>query len=137
MPSHCSTVSFLWSRDRGDTVHQKPGISREPSPDYSERLWPWLLTREFLEALPDAALADVASVIRRFHDAVSTFTEFGVHVWSDRGADPVGPNQILCHNDLGPWNLIGGEGRWMARLDEAADSRWRRGRLRRVCRECA
>jgi hypothetical protein len=63
---------------------------------------------------PDAALAEVASVIRRFHDAASSFTESRTHVWSDRGSDPAGPNEILCHNDLAPWNLVrGSEGRWV------------------------
>jgi hypothetical protein len=62
----------------------------------------------------DAALAEVASVIRRFHDAASSFTESHAHDWSDRGSDPVGPKEILCHNDLAPWNLVRStEGRWV------------------------
>ena len=33
--------------------------------------------------------------------------------WSDRGADPRGPAEILCHNDLGPWNLVhASDGSW-------------------------
>jgi hypothetical protein len=62
----------------------------------------------------DAALAEVASVIRRFHDAASSFTESRAYVWSDRGSDPAGPNEILCHNDLAPWNLVRSiDGRWV------------------------
>lgn len=62
----------------------------------------------------DAALAEVASVIRRFHDAASSFTESRTYVWSDRGSDPAGPDEILCHNDLAPWNLVrSSEGRWV------------------------
>jgi Phosphotransferase enzyme family len=62
----------------------------------------------------DAALAEVASVIRRFHDAASSFTESRGYVWSDRGSDPAGPKEILCHNDLAPWNLVcSSEGRWV------------------------
>jgi thiamine kinase-like enzyme len=62
----------------------------------------------------DAALAEVASVIRRFHDAASSFTESRAYVWSDRGSDPAGRNEILCHNDLAPWNLVrSSEGRWV------------------------
>ncbi len=62
----------------------------------------------------DAALGEVASVIRHFHDATSSFTESRAHAWSDRGSDPTGSNEILCHNDLAPWNLVrSSEGRWV------------------------
>jgi hypothetical protein len=62
----------------------------------------------------DAALAEVASVIRRFHDAASSFIGSRAYVWSDRGSDPAGPNEILCHNDLAPWNLVrSSDGRWV------------------------
>jgi hypothetical protein len=62
---------------------------------------------------PDAALAEVVAVIRGFHDAVETFTDWDRFAWSDRGRDPCGPWEILCHNDLAPWNLIHREdGSW-------------------------
>jgi Phosphotransferase enzyme family len=62
----------------------------------------------------DAALAEVVSVIRHFHDAASSFPESRAHAWSDRGSDPTGSNEILCHNDLAPWNLVrSSEGRWV------------------------
>jgi Ser/Thr protein kinase RdoA (MazF antagonist) len=62
----------------------------------------------------DAALGEVASVIRHFHDAASRFTEADGHDWSDRGSDPAGPKEIVCHNDLAPWNLVrSSEGRWV------------------------
>jgi aminoglycoside phosphotransferase (APT) family kinase protein len=33
--------------------------------------------------------------------------------WSDVAADPDGPNEILCHNDLAPWNLVArSDGDW-------------------------
>jgi phosphotransferase family enzyme len=61
----------------------------------------------------DAALAEVVASIRRFHDAVESFIDSGRFAWSDRGGDPSGPHEILCHNDLAPWNLIHGrDGRW-------------------------
>jgi hypothetical protein len=60
----------------------------------------------------DEALAQVAASIRRYHDAIAEFT-FDRFAWSDRGADPRGPYEVLCHNDLAPWNLVHGEtGRW-------------------------
>jgi phosphotransferase family enzyme len=55
--------------------------------------------------VPDQALAQVVGTIRRFHDAVSGFVAERF-VWSDRGADPSGAAEILCHNDLAPWNLV-------------------------------
>jgi hypothetical protein len=61
----------------------------------------------------DVALAEVAGLVRRFHDAVAGFPLGGEHTWSDRGSDPSGPHELLCHNDLAPWNLVhGGEGSW-------------------------
>jgi hypothetical protein len=55
---------------------------------------------------PDAALAEVAATIRAFHDAVAGCPWLGDVAWSSRGADPRGPAEILCHNDLAPWNLV-------------------------------
>jgi hypothetical protein len=63
---------------------------------------------------PDEALAEVAVTIRRFHDAVSGFGAGERFAWSDRGGDPSGATEILCHNDLAPWNLIRATGdRWV------------------------
>lgn len=61
----------------------------------------------------EVALAGVVASIRRFHDAVESFVDPGRFAWSDRGGDPSGSQEILCHNDLAPWNLIHGrDGRW-------------------------
>jgi len=54
----------------------------------------------------DQALAEVSGVIRRYHDAVADFRSLDRQTWSDRGSDPHGPNEVLCHNDLAPWNLV-------------------------------
>jgi hypothetical protein len=56
----------------------------------------------------DDALGEVAASIRRYHDAAAGF-DFDRFVWSDRGADPRGPSELVCHNDLAPWNLVHGE----------------------------
>src|SRR5215472_5534680 len=60
--------------------------------------------RHLLES--DQALAQVAATIRRFHDAVSGFSAGERFAWSERGGDPSGATEILCHNDLAPWNLL-------------------------------
>src|SRR3972149_11350486 len=60
----------------------------------------------------DEALAEVAASIRRYHDAIADFS-FDGFAWADRGADPRGAHEVLCHNDLAPWNLVCGEtGGW-------------------------
>lgn len=61
----------------------------------------------------EGALANVAATIRLFHDAVGTFVGVERFAWSDRGSDPSGSTEILCHNDLAAWNLI-----------QARDERW-------------
>ena len=58
----------------------------------------------------DAALAEVAGLIRRYHDLAATFVAPEGAEWWDLAADPAGPNELLCHNDLAPWNLVRGEG---------------------------
>ena len=64
--------------------------------------------------VPDAALAEVVALIRRFHDAVESFADPERFEWSDRGGDPCGPHEIVCHNDLAPWNLVHTpDGRWV------------------------
>jgi hypothetical protein len=55
---------------------------------------------------PDEALTQVAVTIRSFHDAVGDFVAAERFEWSDRGGDPSGASEILCHNDLAPWNLV-------------------------------
>jgi hypothetical protein len=56
--------------------------------------------------LPDAALTGVVTLIRRFHIAVESFDGVTRFAWDDRGGDPSGSREIVCHNDLAPWNLI-------------------------------
>lgn len=60
----------------------------------------------------DEALFEVARLIRSFHDAATGF-DWRPHEWSDRGADGLPGGEILCHNDLAPWNLVRRpDGRW-------------------------
>lgn len=66
---------------------------------------------ELLES--DHALAEVARLIRRYHDVVATFVPPPSAEWWDLAADPSGAKELVCHNDLAPWNLIrGGDGSW-------------------------
>jgi len=62
---------------------------------------------------PDAALAEIARLIRRYHDVVATFAAPDEAQWWDLSADPSGTNEVVCHNDLAPWNLVRGvDGTW-------------------------
>ncbi len=63
---------------------------------------------ELLES--DEALAEVAQLIRRYHDAAAAFTLPVDAQWWDLAADPTGAAEVICHNDLAPWNLVRGSG---------------------------
>ena len=64
--------------------------------------------------MTDEGLATVARLIRTFHNAVSDFYPADEYAWSDRGSDGHLVGELLCHNDLAPWNLVHTpEGKWV------------------------
>jgi Ser/Thr protein kinase RdoA (MazF antagonist) len=66
---------------------------------------------ELLES--DQALAEIAQLIRRYHDVAAAFVPPAEAQWWDLAADPTGTNELVCHNDLAPWNLVrGSNGDW-------------------------
>jgi aminoglycoside phosphotransferase (APT) family kinase protein len=64
----------------------------------------------------DAALASVGSLLRRYHEAVRTFSPPARAPWSDELADPDG-GPIVCHNDVCPENVVFRAGAAVALLD--------------------
>jgi hypothetical protein len=65
----------------------------------------------------DAALASVARLMRRFHDAAAGAYPPGPDdTWSDEMADPVG-GTIVCHNDVCLENVVFRDGEAVALLD--------------------
>jgi Ser/Thr protein kinase RdoA (MazF antagonist) len=63
------------------------------------------------ELLSEAELARVGRLIRRFHDAARSFVppvgaEWGTLIRPDR-------EEMICHHDLSPWNLVRNEERWV------------------------
>jgi hypothetical protein len=54
----------------------------------------------------DEDLAEVFRCIARLHEALRDFPIPSNASWHTVGADPRGPAELLCHNDLGPWNLV-------------------------------
>jgi Phosphotransferase enzyme family len=67
-------------------------------------------------SLTDEALASVGKLLRRYHDAVSSFAPPPDLSWSGELADPSG-GPIVCHNDLCPENVVFGNGKAIALLD--------------------
>jgi hypothetical protein len=53
----------------------------------------------------DEALAAVAKLIRRYHDATEGFDPDGFE-WNPLAPDRSGTHEVMCHNDLAAWNLV-------------------------------
>ncbi len=51
-------------------------------------------------------------LIREYHTAVATFAVPPDVRWHADGRDPTGVCEVVCHNDLAPWNLILGDRDW-------------------------
>ena len=54
-------------------------------------------------------LADVGRLVREYHDAVQSFAPPEGAVWNV--AIKPDREELVCHNDLAPWNLVRGAGR--------------------------
>ncbi|MFS0713160.1 phosphotransferase [Microbacterium sp. 2P01SA-2] len=52
----------------------------------------------------------VGALVRRIHDAAATFVAPEGAIWETAIAAP--GDELVCHNDLAPWNLVLGE-RWV------------------------
>jgi hypothetical protein len=63
----------------------------------------------------DTALASIARLLRRLHDAAGGFDPQGL-TWDDSLADPAG-GTLVCHNDVCPENVVFRDGIAVALLD--------------------
>jgi Phosphotransferase enzyme family len=79
------------------------GAGAEPQP------WPaW--------ARSDDALAQMGDLLRRLHEAVGSFRSPAGAVWRFTGRAP-GAGEIVCHNDVGPYNVVWRDGRIVGLID--------------------
>lgn len=67
-------------------------------------------------ALTDGFLGDVGSWLRRYHEAVADFPADGLRFRLTEPR-PLAPGELVCHNDIGPHNLVGSAGRLVGVLD--------------------
>jgi thiamine kinase-like enzyme len=65
--------------------------------------------------MTDGALASLARLQRRLHEAVAGF-DASVFGWGDELADPLG-GPVMCHNDICPENVVFRDGEAIAFLD--------------------
>lgn len=54
----------------------------------------------------DEALISAAQAIRGFHDLSARFAKWQRLEWDTRSADPTGQAEVICHNQLAPFNLV-------------------------------
>jgi hypothetical protein len=74
----------------------------------------------------DGTLIAVAQLIRRFHDAAESFVAPPGAAWQQAMAFP-GGGDVICHNDLAPWNTVFVQHRSTAFIDwddAAPGPRW-------------
>ncbi|MQA79044.1 MAG: NUDIX domain-containing protein [Streptosporangiales bacterium] len=66
-------------------------------------------------ALTDTFLGDVGHWLAAYHEAVADFPADGLRFRF--GPGDFSPGELICHNDVGPHNLVGWEGRLAGVLD--------------------
>jgi hypothetical protein len=66
--------------------------------------------------VPDDGLRAYARLLRRYHDAVRTYSPPPAAIWSRVTGAP-GPDELVCHGDCGPWNVVWHDGSPVALVD--------------------
>lgn len=65
----------------------------------------------------DSAVAEVAQTLRRFHDTVAAWEPEVEPTWFDGQTGTGTGDQIVCHGDVGPWNLVWRDDRIVGLID--------------------
>lgn len=116
-----ATVRKPWTRAT-PSVHRFMTAMRDRGVDAPEPLGRDERGRQILEfvpgvlamTLPPLTLDDlgrVGGMVRRMHDAAESFEPAASDAWETLLPAP-GGGDLICHGDLGPWNLVIGE-RWV------------------------
>jgi aminoglycoside phosphotransferase (APT) family kinase protein len=56
-------------------------------------------------------------LLREYHDAVSDWNPRQELVWADGTTGTGGPDELVCHGDFGPWNIVWQGNRTVGLLD--------------------
>lgn len=67
-------------------------------------------------ARSDDVLIQVARLLRRYHDATTSFQPPAAAQWRFTIGAPTEGN-VICHNDVGPWNVVTRDGQAVALID--------------------
>ena len=70
-----------------------------------------------LQVKSDEAVAQVGQLLRRYHDAVAGWRPEVPPVWFDGQVGTGTGDQLVCHGDVGPWNLVWRDGRLVGLID--------------------
>ena len=65
----------------------------------------------------DEAVAQVGQLLRRYHDAVAQWRAEVPPVWFDGQVGTGDGDRIVCHGDVGPWNLVWRDGTLVGLID--------------------
>lgn len=65
----------------------------------------------------DSVLKDVTRLVRAFHDSVADFEAPSWAAWGAAVPPATMPAELVCHNDLGPWNTVFRDRRPVAFID--------------------
>ncbi|MET1005191.1 MAG: aminoglycoside phosphotransferase family protein [Propionibacteriaceae bacterium] len=65
----------------------------------------------------DTAVAAVGELLRRYHDAVAGWRTQQQLRWFDDSLGTGDGERLVCHGDVGPWNLIWREGKIVGLID--------------------
>ncbi len=103
-----SVISFV-EAIRGAGVDAPAPLGRDEMGRQIQEFVPGRLAMDS-DPLSLSELHRVGSLVRSIHDASQNFVPEAGAVWET--AIPAPGNEIVCHNDLAPWNLMTGD-RWV------------------------
>jgi hypothetical protein len=92
---------FLGIDDKGrevlSYVEGVCGADGSAGPGFGAHVWAMVA--------PDVGLERFARSLRQYHDAVAGFTPPADSPWAI-GSGPPSQGDVICHNDIGPWNVV-------------------------------